>query len=118
MAKKKKSAIETPKPCDNWEVKKEIQINGRNVSEGTELKITGERGRFRFIKQVTTEKNTTWIDVFGGPKGYECIRSFKLDRVKTVHSKNKTDFHLAQEFKKKRKAQLADAKQGQSDGTE
>lgn len=118
MAKTKKPIVETPKPCDSWDIKKEIQINGRYVSEGTELKITGERGRFRFIKQVTTESSITWIDVYGGPKGYECIRSFRPEQVKTVHSKNKTDFHLAQEFKVKRKAQLAEAKQGQDDGTE
>lgn len=115
MAKKKPVVPAAPKPCDSWEIETEIQINGRYVINGTELKISGERGRFRFIKKVTTEQGNVWIDVFGGPKGYECIRSFRLEKVKTVHSKNKTDFHLAKEFKEKRKAQLADAKQESND---
>jgi hypothetical protein len=38
--------------------------------------------------------------------------------IKTVHSKNKTEKHLAQEYKKKRKAQLAKGKQESTDGTE
>jgi hypothetical protein len=38
--------------------------------------------------------------------------------IKTVHSKNKTSEHLAKEYKKKRKAQLAEAKQESTDGTE
>jgi hypothetical protein len=118
MARKKTEVPVAPKPCDAWNIETEIQINGRNVVKGTELKISGERGRFRFIKKVTTDKDVIWIDVYGGPKGAESIRSFRPERVKTVHSKNKTDFHLAQEFKVKRKAQLADAKQVTDDGTE
>jgi hypothetical protein len=118
MARKKTVVPVAPKPCDAWDIQTEIQINGRNVVKGTELKIAGQRGRFRFIKKVITEKNIIWIDVYGGPKGLECIRSFRPEQVKTVHSKNKTDFHLAKEFKVKRKAQLAEAKQVDNDGTE
>ena len=118
MARKKTVVPAAPRPCDAWDIQTEIQINGRHVVKGTELKISGERGRFRFIKKVTTDKDVIWIDVYGGPKGAECIRSFRPEKVKTVHSKNKTDFHLAQEFKVKRKAQLADAKQDNNDGTE
>jgi hypothetical protein len=110
MAKKKKGDIpESPKPNDAWEIITEMQINGRNVVKGTELKIEGERGRFRFIKYVKTEKGVEWIDVYGGPKKLECWRSFALDRVKTVHYKNKTDVHLAAEYKKKMKAKKAEA---------
>lgn len=104
MARKKSSVPDAPKPCDKWVVLTEIQVNGRYVSKGTELKIAGERGRYRFIKQVTTEKGITWVDVYGGPKGYECLHSFSPDRIKTVHSKNKTDFHLAKEYKAKKKS--------------
>jgi hypothetical protein len=118
MARKKTVVPVAPKPCDAWDIQTEIQINGRNVVKGTELKIAGQRGRFRFIKKVITEKNIIWIDVYGGPKGLECIRSFIPEQVKTVHSKNKTDFHLAKEFKVKRKAQLTEAKQVDNDGTE
>lgn len=118
MARKKLSVSNAPKPCDAWDIQTEIQINGRNVIKGTELKISGQRGRFRFIKKVVTDKDVIWIDVYGGPKGAECIRSFRPEQVKTVHSKNKTDFHLAKEFKVKRKTQLAEAKQVNNDGTE
>lgn len=101
MARKKKST--TPRLDDAWEIKTEIQINGRNVYPGTELKIAGERGRFRFIKFVTTDKGSSWIDVWGGPKGSENWRSFRLEQVKTVHYKNQTIKNLAQEYKQKLK---------------
>jgi hypothetical protein len=96
MGRKKKSDLpEAPKPNAGWIVLTEIQINGRYVSPGTELKITGERGRFRFMKHVDTG-TADWIDVWGGPKGAECIRSFKLDR--------ETVKNLAAEYKEKKKA--------------
>lgn len=109
MAKKKTTHIEGPKPNDNWIVSTEIQINGRHVIPGTELKIKGERGRFRFLKHVQTE-TSEWIDVIGGPKGTDQWRSFYPDRVKTVHYKNTTDTNLAKAFKEKRKVQLEEAK--------
>jgi hypothetical protein len=80
----------------------EIQINGRNVAAGTELKIIGERGRFRFIRFVTNPKGAEWIDVWGGPKGAEQWRSFKLEKVKRVHYKNQTIENLSIEYKEKR----------------
>ena len=105
MGRKKKSdpIPSAPKPNADWTVVTELQINGRYVSPGTELKITGERGRFRFMKHVDTG-TADWIDVWGGPKGAECIRSFKLDRVKRVHYKNETVKNLAAEYKEKKKA--------------
>ena len=110
MSRRKKStAPAAPKPNRDWLVLTEIQINGRHVIKGTELKISGERGRFRFMKQVTTEKGVTWIDVYGGPKGAECMRSFYPDRIKTVHSKNKTDYHLAKAHKEKQKAKKSES---------
>ena len=118
MAKKKKEIVpEAPKPCDSWVILTEMQINGRNVTKGTELKISGVRGRFRFIKHVTTEKGVQWVDVYGGPKGLECIRSFRLSQIKTVHYKNKTDFHLAAEHKKKTKAKKAEAANEDTDNS-
>lgn len=114
MARKKKIVDEGPRPCDSWEILTEMQINGRNVSKGTELKISGERGRFRFIKYVKTEKGIEWIDVIGGPKGCEVWRSFYLDRVKTVHYKNKSDAALAAQHKEKMKAIRAENEANQA----
>jgi len=77
----------------HWVVSEEFQINGRNISVGTELSITGESGRFLFIKHVKTP-NAEWIDVRGGRKGFETWRSFYIDRVKTVHRISKTRKNL------------------------
>lgn len=108
MAKKKKSVASGPRPNDNWVVETEIQINGRNVVPGTELKIEGERGRFRFMRYVING-DITWIDVHGGPSGYESVRSFRLERVKRVHYKNQTTDNLAKEYKEKLKAKKDDS---------
>lgn len=103
MARKKAATPDTPKPNDLWKITTEMQINGRNVSKGTELKVKGQRGRFRFIKHVLTEEGHEWIDAIGGPKGSEQWRSFRPSEVKTVHIKNQTDANLAKEYKKKQK---------------
>lgn len=88
-------------PSLDWERTTELQINGRYVKQGTELKIEGERGRFRFIQYVKTA-TAEWIDVWGGPKHREQTRSFRLGRVKRVHSKNRTVQALAEEYKEKK----------------
>jgi hypothetical protein len=108
MKKRKATVPSGPRPNDKWEITTELQINGRYVKPGTELKIKGWPGRHRFVKHVKTEKGVEWIDVLTGS---DCFRSCGMDKVKTVHSKNKTDEHLAKEYKIKRKAQLAEAKQ-------
>jgi hypothetical protein len=72
----------------DWIVTEEIQINGRNVVVGTELSITEERGRFKFIKYVKTP-TAEWIDVVGGVSGHKSFRSFRPERVKRVHWKNR-----------------------------
>jgi hypothetical protein len=100
---RKKPAKETIRLDAHWVVNTEIQIHGRKVYPGTELKISGERGRFRFIKHVNTGE-AEWIDVWGGTKSSESWRSFRLDRVKTVHYKNRTDHNLAKEYKEKQKS--------------
>lgn len=99
MAKKRK--FDTPRLDADWVITTHMQINGRNVSPGTELKIKGVRGRFRFIKHVVTPAGAEWIDVWGGPKGGETWRSFRPDMVKTVHYKNRTTENLAVEHKAK-----------------
>lgn len=75
-----------------------IKINGREVTPGTELKIQGERGRFRFMKFVRNGQ-AEWIDVWGGPSGREQTRSFRVTRVARVHYKNKTGKNLLAERK-------------------
>jgi len=102
MGRRKKSEKKDD-PTKDWEVTQEIQINGRYVEPGTELKIKGERGRFRFIKHVLTS-TAEWIDVWGGPKNAQQWRSFRTDKVQRVHYKNTTDRALAQEYKDKKAA--------------
>jgi len=91
MAKKKKNPEDMwlESPSAHWVIETEIQIHGRNVIKDTELSIIGERGRFRFLKQITNG-DKTWIDVVGGAKGAKQMRSFHLDKVRRVHYKNKT----------------------------
>ncbi len=109
MGRKKKSTTPAaPKPNDSWVYETHIQINGRNVAPGTELKITGERGRYRFMQQVTNHNGIVWLDVWGGPKGSENCRSFRVDRVKRVHYKNQTIENLAIEHKEKLAAKKAE----------
>jgi hypothetical protein len=54
------------------------------------------------VKKVTTEA-TEWVDVWGGPKGAESLRSFRTNRIATVHKKNQTTENLALEYKEKMK---------------
>lgn len=107
MSRKKDSRPRVPQPKDSWEIITEMTIHGRKVYPGVELKIKGERGRFRFVKYVKTAEHE-WLDVWGGPSKAEKFRSFALDRVKTVHYKNKTDASLAAEYKEKQKEKKAD----------
>jgi len=100
---RRKKSEKKDDPTKDWEVTQEIQINGRYVEPGTELKIRGERGRFRFIKHVLTS-TAEWIDVWGGPKNAQQWRSFRTDKVQRVHYKNTTDRALAQEYKDKKAA--------------
>ena len=94
-------------PSEGWTIETEIQVHNLKVVHGTELKIQGERHRFRFLRRVTTDK-TSWIDVWGGPKGSENWRSFREDRIKRVHIKNKTDANLAKVHKEKLVAKRAE----------
>ena len=107
MGRRKSQVPVGPKPNDNWVCTTELQINGRNVEPGTELKITGQRGRFRFVKHVNTG-TAEWIDVWGGPKGAESLRSFRIWEVKRVHYKNQTVGNLAVEHKAKQAAKRAE----------
>jgi len=89
MGRKKKVMPTLEDVHPDWVVSDQIQINGRNVIAGTELSVTGESGRFIFLKHVQTP-TVEWIDVVGGSDKYKAFRSFRSDRVKRVHWKNKT----------------------------
>lgn len=86
---------------DSWTVSYELQVNGRKVVPETELSITGEAGRFRFIRHVRTG-TSEWIDVVGGRKGWTMWRSFDQDRIRTVHWKNKTSKNIIKERKEEK----------------
>jgi len=64
-----------------------MKVHGRILDRGTEVSIRNERGRFRFVEVFDGDGSGTF---YGGPQGHEMFRSFHLDRIKTVHSKNKT----------------------------
>jgi hypothetical protein len=89
MGRKKKNQVDSFKQLHpDWVISTEIQINGRNVVVGTELSISDERGRFKFLQHVQTP-TAEWIDVIGGPTGTRMFRSFRSERVRRVHWKNK-----------------------------
>lgn len=73
----------------NWTKHESMKVNGRILEKGTEFSVKGERGRFRFIAYVVTDK-TEWIDCVGGQKGYEMLRAFDPSRVRRVHVKQTT----------------------------
>jgi len=86
MAKKKTVSH----PPDHWTISDEVRINGRIVTKGTELSFKGIKGRFIFQRLVTLDDGRCWLDVFGGPAKHEMLRSFGVERVKTVHRIAKT----------------------------
>lgn len=92
----------TPRANAHWVITEELVINSRKVVRGTELKIKGERGRFRFIKHVDTGTKQ-WIDVYGGLKGHEMLRSFPEDRVMRVHRDRQSDTAMNELYKEKKK---------------
>lgn len=72
--------LSQPAPC----------INGRYLTPGTEVSITGQRGRFRYIDCQTAKSGALVLNFVGGTSGHEKLRSFHPDRVKTVHRKRVT----------------------------
>lgn len=89
-------------------VEREMTANGRHiVGKQTEVSITGEAGRFIFVQRVTAIHEQTgeatlagvtfpvyrassWIDVFGGKRNKEKMRSFEPGRIRTVHRLKRT----------------------------
>jgi hypothetical protein len=79
--RRKKYVPELP---EGWSEDTRVQVHGRWMEPGTEVTVMGLRGRFRFVKQVTTP-TSTWLQVWGGKKGFEKMHSVSPERVKTVH---------------------------------
>lgn len=67
-----------------------VRVHGRELHTGTEVSITGERGRFRFMRATTTSSDRVVYDFIGGTAGHECWRSFYPERIKTVHRISRT----------------------------
>lgn len=69
----------------HWTVAEVARVRGQVLTPGRELKVSGERGTFRFVRHVTnTRTGAAWLDVYGGPPGHECLRAFYVDRVTRV----------------------------------
>jgi hypothetical protein len=86
----RKPKTQTPNISAHWERNDTYEANGRKIVKGTELTISGERGRFRFMQHVHNPDNgAEWIDCVGGKRGVKEFRAFRPDRIKTVHYKNK-----------------------------
>jgi hypothetical protein len=71
-----------------------IQVDGFTIERGDIIKIRGEYGvQFKFHSFVTnTQTGVQWIDcfeVFRGQVG--TYRSFRLDRVKRIPKRRKSD---------------------------
>jgi hypothetical protein len=62
-----------------------IEVKGQQVIPGTEMEITGERGRFRFKSSRRTSDDKLVLTFVGGVSGEECWRSFYAERVKKVY---------------------------------
>lgn len=77
---KKKQSNSSALPA-HWRVADTVKVNGRFLTPGTEVRIAGERGRFRFERFVESER-TTWIDVRTHDGRF---RAFDPARVRTVH---------------------------------
>jgi hypothetical protein len=76
----------------DWVVSESYRYNNREIVPGSQLKISGERGRFTFIKHVARPNGVEWIDLFApGEAGTSLgvYRSFRPDRIARVHRSKK-----------------------------
>ncbi|WNN93706.1 hypothetical protein SEA_CALLINALLBARBZ_56 [Arthrobacter phage CallinAllBarbz] len=80
----------TPQNASGLTIAYAATVNGRHLAPTTEVSIRGERGRFRFMRAVTSPSGAEWLDFWGGPKGAEQWRSFYPERVRRVHRLKRT----------------------------
>lgn len=65
-----------------------VTVHRRILQPGkTWLSIRGERGRFRYLGYSTSRAGDVSLSVYGGRPGHELTRSFRPERVRTVHLK-------------------------------
>ena len=49
---------------------------------GDQVSVVGEAGVFNFMSvRVDADGMPQWVNLWGGPKDQECLRSFALDRL-------------------------------------
>lgn len=75
-------------PSAAWDRREAFtSASGRHAEPGTEFSVHGESGRFRFVEHVVTESGVEWVTGIGGPRKVNVCRSFRPERVRTVHTK-------------------------------
>lgn len=82
-----RSATLARRAPEGWTILEETTIHGRHVRKGTELRVSGIRGRVRFLRHVRKDDGTEWLDVISDLEGG--WRSVRPSRVRTVHIKRK-----------------------------
>ena len=72
-----------------YQVSHEVKLEGKALlTQGAEISIKGQRGRFRFDRHVVTDAGASWITVWGpiGADGQRAQwRSFGPSSVRSVH---------------------------------
>lgn len=67
-----------------WQVAQRYQApSGRWLDKGTECRIRGARGRFRFVEYVQTATGVEWVWVRDKDSQY---RAFRPERLTTIHT--------------------------------
>jgi hypothetical protein len=61
-----------------------LTVGTRTIEAGEEVKVAGERGRFRFLAHVTSSAAQEWVDVWGPASGAPKARSFTIDRIRPL----------------------------------
>lgn len=89
VKRKMPKRAQQPLPA-SWHREEHFVWNGRHIEPGTELKIRGARGRWRFVSHTRKDDGAEWIDVIGGTRGAAQWRSFRPDLIRTVHRTKKT----------------------------
>jgi len=82
MGKRKQHPMGDPRPGTTHNYRWQAE-SGMWIERGQELRISGEMGRFRFVRHVATQA-AEWIEVWDSNRRY---RFFRPDRVKRVHRK-------------------------------
>lgn len=73
---------------EDWIISTEVKVNGRWLTPGTEFTVRGQRGRMRFVRHVSyITGSVEWVDCFDKNKQF---RSFRPDKIRTIHAKKKT----------------------------